>query len=477
MSCSMHVRPRTARERIGYLRENLAPGLFKGVGIEDNIAWRLSPEPFQLAPATFSRIERLGNELLAFYRAANKLYLQSAKGSAPAFVAEYLDRGKPEHVVKLARQNRWKQAVPGVIRPDLILTDDGFSASELDSVPGGMGFVGAMSQTYCELGDEVVGGGDGMLERFAAMIAATVANERPTVAIVVSDESNDYRGEMEWFARALREGGYLDAYAAHPRELVFTEEALFLRLADGREERLDAVYRFFELFDLLNVPKQELILYAVRHGRVGMTPPPKAHLEEKLLFALLHHALLAPFWKSELGEPAFSNLAKLFPATWVLDPRPLPPQAAIAGLTAAGRAVFSWDDLLPLGKSDRDFVIKPSGFDASAWGSRGVVVANDLTKEEWAQALHDGLAAFERTPRVLQRFHKGRRVQMQYLDAASDELRSMEGRVRLCPYYFVVDDEAKLGGILATVVPADKRLIHGMADAIMAPCTVGDGGV
>jgi len=472
----MHLQQRTARERVEYLRENLAPGLFKGVGIDEGIAWKLSPEPFQLSPATFSRIERLGNDLLALYRAANKLYLQSVKGTAPAFVAEYLERGKPEHVIRLARQNRWKQAVPGVIRPDLILTDDGFVASELDSVPGGMGFVGAMSQTYCELGDEVVCGPDGMMERFAAMIAATADTERPTVAIVVSDESADYRPEMEWFAQALREGGYLDAYAIHPREILFTEEAIFLRLGDGREERVDVIYRFFELFDLLNIPKQELMLYAARHGRVAMTPPPKAHLEEKLVFALLHHARLAPFWKSELGEPTFSNLSKLFPETWVLDPRPLPPQANIAGLTAAGKPVFTWDDLVPLGKSDRDFVIKPSGFDPMAWGSRGVVMANDLTKDEWGKALRDGLAAFERTPHVLQRFHKGRRIEVKYFDPAGGDVRTMSGRVRLCPYYFVEGAQAQLGGILATIVPADKRIIHGMSDAIMAPCAVRDGG-
>jgi hypothetical protein len=52
----------------------------------------------------------------------------------------------------------------------------------------------------------------------------------------------------------------------------------------------------------------------------------------------------------------------------------------------------------------------------------------------------------------------------------------MDGRVRLCPYYFVTGEEAKLSGVLATVVPADKRLIHGMADAIMAPCSVSDAG-
>jgi hypothetical protein len=48
----------------------------------------------------------------------------------------------------------------------------------------------------------------------------------------------------------------------------------------------------------------------------------------------------------------------------------------------------------------------------------------------------------------------------------------MHGRVRLCPYYFVVDGKASLRGALATVCPADKKLLHGMKDAIMVPTAV-----
>ena len=52
----------------------------------------------------------------------------------------------------------------------------------------------------------------------------------------------------------------------------------------------------------------------------------------------------------------------------------------------------------------------------------------------------------------------------------------MPGRVRLCPYYFVHGDgdnaRTNLGGVLATIVPADKKIVHGMKDAILAPCSV-----
>ena len=45
----------------------------------------------------------------------------------------------------------------------------------------------------------------------------------------------------------------------------------------------------------------------------------------------------------------------------------------------------------------------------------------------------------------------------------------MKGRIRLCPYYFVEQEKVKLRGALATIVPADKKFLHGMRDAILAP--------
>jgi hypothetical protein len=467
----------TPAERSRYIIDHLPKGLFRvPEGEADTVAWRIAAEPFRLAPATIAKIEALGPDLVAFYRALNSLYTRSARGTIPTFFADYLDRGKPESIIKLARQNRFKSDIPQVIRPDLILTDGGFVASELDSVPGGMGFVGAMAHTYCELGLDAIGDTDGMANAFAAMAAATAQKERPFVAIVVSEESADYRGELGWLAARLRLLGLADAYVCAPQDVVFTEEALFLRHDDGKEDRIDVLYRNFELFDLLNVPKQELMLYAARHNRVRMTPPPKAQFEEKSSFALLHHPLLESLWRKELSDDVFVKLRALFPQTWVLDSRPLPPQAAIMGLTAGGLPVNDWMQLESLGKGERDYVVKPSGFSELAWGSRGVQIANDLTREDWKAALVNGLAAFDRTPHILQRFHKGRRMKVEYFDPVGNAMKTMDGRVRLTPYYFVAGQAVKLGGILATVAPADKRLIHGMTDAIMAPCAVAEDG-
>jgi hypothetical protein len=468
MPCTATIPNLTAREQAQSLYQAIPPGLFRVQDESERIAWRVSPEPFALSPELADAIERLGGELLSFYRALNTLYNRSARGTAPAFIAEYLDRGKPEQVVKLARQNRFKQDVPGVIRPDLILTPDGFVATELDSIPGGMGFVGAMTEAYCRLGMESFGGADGIPIGFASMMRHATRNEHPTVAIVVSDESADYRNEMAWLADAVRRLRLADVWLRRPEEIVFTEEGLFIRHEDGRESRLDALYRNFELFDLFNVPKQELMLYAARHNRVKMTPPPKAPLEEKLAFALLHHHALAPLWRAELGDERFERLRRLFPRTWIVDPRPLPPQATITGLEANGVPVSDFRQLAALPKSERAYVIKPSGFSELAWGSRGVKIGDDLTRDEWTDAIETALSSFDRTAWILQRFHKGRLVRQTYYDRDRDEIREYEGRVRLCPYYFVTgEDSVTLGGVLATIAPADKKLIHGMTDAVL----------
>jgi hypothetical protein len=67
-------------------------------------------------------------------------------------------------------------------------------------------------------------------------------------------------------------------------------------------------------------------------------------------------------------------------------------------------------------------------------------------------------------------------VESHYFDFATNALVAMPGRVRLCPYYFVVGEgdaaRAHLAGVLATICPADKKLIHGMKEAILAPCSV-----
>ena len=438
-------------------------------GLHGGDTWRISPTPFLLRHADLSTFESLGRDLLAFTQSVNRLYHASAHGKQPAWVAEYLDQGKPNELIAYARMKRFRDDVPGVIRPDLILTEDGFIISELDSVPGGIGMTACMARAYSEQGYSLPGGRDGMIAAFARMIRGLLPEGEVSLAIVVSEEAKDYRPEMAWLAERLRESG-LPAETVSPEDVTFTEEGLWF----SSSVPIGALYRFFELFDLKNIPKAELLLYAAKKGRVRLTPPVKPWLEEKMAFALLHHPALEAFWIGELGSERYRQLRLWIPRTWVLDPRPVPPYAVIPGLNPGGAVVFNWRELEGLGQKERRYVIKPSGFSELAWGARGVAVGHDLPQHEWAETLNRALASYEKVPYILQEFHKGRRVLVRYLDPVTNGVMDMPGRVRLSPYYFIAGDTVELGGILATVCPLDKKVIHGMRDAVMAPCAFND---
>ncbi|HXN06228.1 MAG TPA: hypothetical protein VN944_04080 [Nitrospiria bacterium] len=437
------------------------------------VSFRISPRPFYLAPAEQNTLEKLGSILHLFYKSQNKLYFESVRGQKPAWIAEYLDQGKPQQIVETGRMNRFKSGLPGIIRPDLILTPEGMTITELDSVPGGFGLTGLLNETYENAGYPIVGGSAGMTRGFGDMILDIVSRKGPpagkiNLGIVVSEESEDYLPEMRSFAKRFT-GQELSVTVLRPQELQFNEEEVFGKTGNGPVP-LHAIYRFFELFDYRNIPKNDLIFYAARKGNVLITPPPKAFLEEKLWFALFHHPGLRSFWETDLGEENFNFLSPMIPSTWILDPRELPPYGIIPGLQFRGNAVSSWKEIYTAGQKERRYVIKPSGYSELAWGARGVKIGHDMPETEWKTALEEGIQSFSKTPFIIQEFHQGRKVEAIYRNNGEDRLSGMTGRVRLCPYYFASDRQVRLGGVLATVCPADKKIIHGMSDAIMAPC-------
>jgi hypothetical protein len=188
-----------------------------------------------------------------------------------------------------------------------------------------------------------------------------------------------------------------------------------------------------------------------------------------MLFALLWNRNLQGFWRQELGESFLARLQRVVPYTWLVDPAPLPPHAAIPGLN-----LTDWRQLKTLSQRERDLILKVSGFSENAWGARGVFLGSDLSQADWSAAVDAALKNFATSPSVLQRFHKPSQVAASWFAFDKNEVVPAKGRVRLCPYYFVAGEgdaaRPQLGGVLATIVPADKKIVHGMSDAILAPC-------
>ncbi|MGE5654544.1 MAG: hypothetical protein ACM3ZQ_09860, partial [Bacillota bacterium] len=262
--------------------------------------WQIAPRPLAIGPRLAQELQLLGSTLHAFYQAANRLYTASTSGHAPRWVAAYLDQGKPDPVVKLGRAAQQRNRLPMVIRPDLFVSDGQLVATELDSVPGGMGLLGSMTHAYASLEESLLGGTDGIAEGFASAVMRAAGNPDASVAVVVSDECRDYFLEMDWLARQLRDRGAA-IWVVHPEQVRYDGLRVMIGLDSG-DRVINVVYRFFELFDLENVPNLHGLIEAMRRRQVDITPPFKTYLEEKMLFALYHHPSLRRWWAGELRE-------------------------------------------------------------------------------------------------------------------------------------------------------------------------------
>ncbi len=418
---------------------------FPAEGLFAEKSFLLSPEPLRLAAPLVAELGKLGHRLFIFQRAQNELYQRSLSGKAPAWIAELLDRGKPPELLALTRAKAMRGELPAIIRPDLLLTAEGFSITELDSVPGGLGLTGWLSQTYGALGYDVIGGPRGMLDGLHSILG-------DRADILVSDESDTYRPEMRWLASQAAptaDWRVLDAAAPYPPTGQIPAET---------------IYRFFELFDLPNLPPS-LSLFAKAAAReLRLTPPAKPWLEEKMWLALFWLRPLRDYWRRELTERNFLELQRHIPQSWLLDPTPLPPHAVLPGLE-----INDWNELSTFSQKQRDLVLKISGFSPGAWGSRSVVIGTDVPQPEWAAAVQHALADWPHHPWLLMRFAHTKLIEHPYFHPETGEVLTLRGRVRLCPYYFVSDGKTKLGGALATIVPADKKIVHGMRDAILVP--------
>lgn len=455
---------------------------FSEQSLFENKTWRYSPQAFPLNAKQVTELEFIGKACYDFYRAHEILYMRSATGknllrnrelSAP-WVAEYLDRGKPEALVAHARSKSVLGSMPMVIRPDLLVTEDGFALTELDSVPGGIGLTAFLNSLYAPVhGDALIGAGSqDMVEAFYTVLCSRAPNvPAPYIAILVSDEAATYRPEMEWIAQQLRQKGRRVS-VFHTDEVMPLGDSICVPV-DGVPQQVDVIYRFWELFDLANVSIAEHLLKARRESQLNLTPPMRPFQEEKLNLALFHHHILEDFWKENLPKASYRVLKRVIPQTWVMDPVELPPNAVLDAPYIGGKPMTRWSQLVDASKKERNLIIKISGFHESAWGARSVTLGSDSSKADWEAAIEQVIAMADTSLHILQTYEKPCRLRHPvYREDGS--IYQMEGRMRLCPYYFVDEKEqsASLQGVLATLCPADKKIIHGMKDAALLPCVL-----
>jgi hypothetical protein len=401
-------------------------GLFAGK------TWLTAPEPVRLGSGLWAELEKLGKIFRKFYEVCDRLYLRGASGNDERlkFINRVLDAGKPPRLVEHARAKSVRGKLPRVIRPDLLLTDEGLRVTELDSVPGGIGVAAWLQQAHAQVNPEVFTGRS-VLEAWGECFS-----DRD---VIVSQESATYRPEMEWLAERTQGQQVLEAESFRPR---------------GRN-----VYRFVECFDLKNMPHTDQWLEAAESG-LDFSPPMRPHMEEKMWAAFLWLKPLEEMWRRELGEGYFEKLRQITPYTWMVNPEPLPLHAVLPELDVNG-----WEAVGNFSQKERRLVLKRSGFSEDAWGSRSVVVGHDVSGERWREAIKTALENWNRSPFVLQKFVSSSRRTLVVFDEKMNAIE-MEARLRLCPYYFVMEDgDVQMTAVKVTAVPSDKKVIHGMEES------------
>jgi hypothetical protein len=450
--------------------------LFEETPLFKNKSWQLSPEPFYVSEVERLELKAIGAACLQFYKAVTVLYNRSAHDKSllrntdykAPWVADYYNRGKPKQLINHSLQGALKNQLPCVIRPDLLLTEKGFILTELDCVPGGIGLTTFLNETYQKYNYNIIQNPEGMAAAFyKALLSCVSENPKPYIAIVISDESQDYRPEMEWICHKLQKQHDASISCCHPNELIIKEDGIYIQ-QNKKNIKVDLIYRFFELFDLPQFPHTSELYKHIKTGTVKLTPPMRPFQEEKLSLALFHHPKLKLFWKEQLPADTYSVLYNLIPNSWILDSTPLPAGAFWHGPTVNHEPIHDWRELGEAGTKERALILKISGFHETAWGARSVVLGSDVSRLEWKAAIEKALNASESSVYILQDYHKPKRITHTAYDTDGKEYSS-DYRVRLCPYYFISNDQSHLGGALATLCPPDKKIIHGMETAILLP--------
>ena len=448
---------------------------FGSQSLFEDKTWRISPEAWPLDKKQVREIQQVGQACLEFYRACELLYTRSHEGKnllrnadlkAP-WVADYLDRGKPDWLVKHARSKALRRSQPMIIRPDLLATEEGFALTEVDSVPGGIGLTAFLNELYASEPD-VVGADERMVQAFYSSLASLRPDkEFPVIAIAVSDEASTYRPEMEWLAARLQSQGKR-VYCLHPGDIFPVGDTLCADI-DGDPEEIDVLYRFWELFDLENIPISRHILQMLEDGApLAVTPPMRHFQEEKLNLVLFHHPRLEHFWRENLSKPSYKLLNRIIPRGWIMDPVDLPPNAVLDAPYVSGNPIYKWEQLADASQKERNLIMKLSGFHENAWGARSVLYGSDASREEWLDGIKEAIDGAGENLYLLQEYKKPARLKHPVF-SPEGELFQMNGRLRLCPYYFVEGDKVEVAGVLATFCPADKKIIHGMRDAALLP--------
>lgn len=374
----------------------------------ETIPFRVSPEPLLLSPQQAQEIQNIGLEITQFIQAAHELYLRDD------VVRSILNTGKPE--IFLADKNINYLFV----RPDVIITPEGFAVCEIETSPFGLALAELLNRAYRTEGMETMVGDNVLMDH--------VRSATPTNGVILySQKTSSYSGQIKFLSDEIFSGNDRTWQTSTTDEIDY--------------DRLNNVYRAFYLSEYLSDPTVTSLIDSALSQLITILPSITPHIEEKALLALLWDRRFETFFQKHLGNGTFSHLRMVIPPTWIVGQE----QYFAPGLPDG---ISSSMDLATVTRAKRALVIKPSGFSPNSSWSEGVQFLHTKSADN-VRAIIEVARSDSSCLYVVQQFRKGIPISMAY--ETNEGLLPMNAKVRMTPYFILLgDNEGKLIAIKAT---------------------------
>ena len=400
-----------------------------------NLPFRVSPEPFVLPSSVATTLAQDCQDISALY-AGLHLVLPEIQSVSPIVQKLFSGDRAPLIEYAMSKPNHL------FIRPDMILTDKGPIIAEVETSPFGLGLSCFLDQAYRNAGYNPIGNYQKYFDQIADKLCAD--GKEKFLCISYTDHTANYKGQLEYLASQMQRPN-LDVVVRHVDDIQTDGTKLSL---DGKE--VDYVYRGFYLHESKETPIVNSIVN--RHSQ-QMIPNPNAFIEEKAIMALLWDPALEPTFRHLLGSRCFDNLRRIIPPTFIVDSSHFPENFP-ANIT-------SWEQLATLPRSQRQYVLKSSGFSSdSSWG-KSVKFLDEVSAQKCQDLIQQALTG--NGLYVLQVFEEGTKMPVNYCDFAKSQLQTMNGRVRFTPYVDLQTGEIITG---KATIRSGSNYIHGASDSI-----------
>lgn len=381
---------------------------------ESEIPFRVSPSPLKITCQQEKELFDLGIIICAYMKAIIRLYHTNE------IAKNILDKGKSDIFLK-AQEPRYL-----FLRPDLILTPNGFKICELETSPFGLALAEILNRGYNDCNyDTIIP--KGSLKNFITSVTP------PNGTIAYSNRVKAFQGQLNFLAQQI-----------------FSDEHRNWNCCIVNEEfqPTENIYRAFYSSDYIT----EKSIKTLIHNSPVLIPTLTPQFEEKAILSFIWDIRFLDYFKKELGMAEYHYLRKLIPPSWILGEETNFELGMPSGISNSL-------ELANLSKGKRKFVLKKSG--DSSWGE-GITFLHKVSHEKASERLET--AQNIDSLYILQEFYEGKKVDIKYF--AGKEILNMKAKIRITPYYsFFGKNIGKMVAIKATACESTDY-IHGATNSV-----------